>query len=113
MVALAGGGSPIPENGREVTETPLKKESQVAKVATAWVEVGLKSSAVERGVDLGGWLHRREVVDAKKSIESGVSNKKFANKMTAHLANVCRTGDGGGSQSLASREVVVTLVLVL
>lgn len=57
VVTSAGGGSLAQENSRKVTTMPLEKvESPTANVATTKVIVGLKSSTMERGVDLTGQL---------------------------------------------------------
>lgn len=52
-------------------------ELPAAIVATTGVEANLKSSVVEGGVDMGGWLHKREVVSAGKCLKKGRRWWKF------------------------------------
>lgn len=74
-------------------------------VATARGGVCHKSSVVERGADLGGWLAWREVIGAEKSLKSYNSGGWTMNKTALQrpIAN--------GSWSIANRKVVMMLVL--
>lgn len=48
---------------------PLEKEESPAMNGAKKGAVGLKISAVKRGVDLGGQLGRREAAGTKKSLQ--------------------------------------------
>lgn len=79
-------------------------------MTTAWVEVGVKSSIVKRGVNLGGRPQRREVFDAKKSLKNGGGNKNLANKMTSPTVYVAGPASmvGLGASQVAGHSLAVS-----